>query len=312
MAVGIFNNEWLGQNEQRSYPLTDACSKQDQTATITIPDSFLVGLILSVTAGEAIEVDKFYLQSLLLTPIGYNVGIGYDDGTDSPPLVAVATLATSTHVEGNSYTLSGTGDFLDSVGHVSIGSLVDIATLPPGSYTFNPADAAIETDCIRPLVQGVSAIYVTNGNDTYGPLTGDVELVANTNMQLVVDLSSPSQPKVIFNAVSAVGFTESCSCVGTPTAAPCITTIDGVGPDSSGNFQLEAGPCISISDITNGLSLTDTCSTPCCGCAMLDALQTQLNTMGNQVLTLQNFVNTINANQTQFSTSVLGSRLGDA
>jgi hypothetical protein len=81
---------------------------------------------------------------------------------------------------------------------------------------------------------------------------------------------------------------------------------------TDGTFILAQDDCIEITPITNGLSFADTCAQPCCGCAELDAITTQINRFGDGVTTLQNFVTRLGSEVTQMSLVVLGSKLGDS
>jgi len=69
---------------------------------------------------------------------------------------------------------------------------------------------------------------------------------------------------------------------------------------------------MNITPITNGLSLSDVCSQPCCGCEELEALKGIARQFGDNATTLQNFANRLSGEVSQMNTIVLGSRLGDA
>lgn len=309
MPIGNWNLQWLNHNSQRSYPLTERATKVDTCETIRIPDSFIVALYFPVHAGLAVAPEKFYIKSLLIAPTGFNISLGYNDGTNYPTVAAV-NIARSAHVTNRAYALPGVDDFVDSVGHIVIGALDEIDLQTPGLYEFTPDAGELEVDAIRPMIRAVSALRAVNGIEQSARIYGDIELVAGTNMRLTVELSSNADPKIIFNAISGANLNADCIC-DTPTTGECIRCINGVC-SGDGNFIMEQGSCVEITDTGSGLQLTDTCAEPCCGCEELKALETQVDRFGDGVNTLQNFVTRLGSEVTQMSLVVLGSRLGDS
>jgi hypothetical protein len=314
MSLGLWNLNWLNHNSQRSYPLTDRASKVDTTGTLKIPDSFIVALYLPVHVTLNIQVDRFYVQTLLIAPTGYAVGIGYyDEALGESTLVATTNITKVTHTINNVYAMPGVGDFADSVGHIVIGKLDEIDSLPPGLYQFDYAAAELEADVVRPMLRGLTAVRVVNGIETSPNLYGDIELVAGANMRLDYSTSLAGNPRIVFNAISGLNLNTPCSCNVNPTGE-CIRCINGVC-STDGTFDLVGNSCITVDNRANGantLALSDVCATPCCGCAELDAIKTQIDRFGDGVNTLQNFVNRLSGEVTQMSLVVIGSRLGDA
>lgn len=311
MPLGHWNVQWLNQNSQRAYPLTEAATKRDKTDTIGLPTSFIVALYFPVHAGLNVEPQKFFIKELGVFPTGYNVALGYDDGTADPPTVGSVNIATSTHTENRSYAVAGVDDFDDSVGKIVIGSLDEISSVPPGLYEFTASGGALETDAIRPMLRGISSITVVSSvGDRSDPLYGHVELVAGNNMRITASQVGGQDPKITFSAIEGEGLNEECICEE-ESEGPCIRTINGIPPLPDGNFRLIGDDCINITPIDNGLKLEDTCSEPCCGCEELQAIEGQIDRFADGVFTLQSFINRLGAEVAQFHTVVLGSRLGD-
>jgi hypothetical protein len=308
MPVGNWNLQWLNHNSQRSYPLTEKATKTDTLTAIRLPDSFLLALYFPVHAGLDVAPDRFFLKTLLITPTGYNLAIGYDDGSTIYDVAAV-NIAKSVHAPNRTYALSGLDNFADCVGQVVIGKLDEIDRLPPGLYAFDYVGGALESDAIRPMIRGVSSLRVANGNELSDRLYGDITLVAGTNMRLGVG-SGVDGPEIVFNAISGENLNTDCICQ-VPETGECIRCINGVCSDD-GTFTIGQGTCIEITPTTNGLIFTDTCAQPCCGCEELDALNGQIDRFSDGVNTLQNFVTRLSSEVTQMSLVVLGSRLGDA
>lgn len=310
MPIGHWNLQWLNHNSQRSYPLADWGSAADQTNTIKIPDNFILALYLPVHAGMNVSPDKFYLQSLGIFGTGYNIAIGYDDGTSNPPTVASVNIAQATHKEYRSYALPGVNNFDDSVGKLVIGKLDDVQDLPSGLYKFDPADTPLETDTIRPMIRGISSLRVVNGSDVSDRIYGDVELVAGNNMRIVASQVGNGPPQIVFSAIDGEGLNEDCACDET-SEGPCMRFINGIPPLPDGNFRMVGNKCMDIQPIANGLLFADICSEPCCGCEELEALTRQIDRFSDGVATLQNFASNLGSEVTQMSQVVLGSRLAD-
>lgn len=312
MPLGNWNLQWLNHNSQRSYPLTERASKVDTTDTIRLPDSFIVGLYFPVHAALNVQLDQFFIQTVLISPTGYSIGVGYYDADEATNvLVGTANIAAATHTVNMSYALGGVDDFADSIGHVVIGKLDEINSLPPGLYTFNFAAAEIEPDSIRPMILGISSLRVINGQESSPLIYGDVELVAGTNYRLDYAVNAiTGRQRITFNAISGLNLNSECDCA-VNTTGECIRCINGVC-SGDGTFTLSGNECITITPTTSGLQFEDVCALPCCGCAELDALKTQIDRFSDGVTTLQNFVTRLSSEVTQMSLVVLGSRLGDA
>jgi len=310
MPLGNWNLQWLNHNSQRSYPLTEWATKVDSADTIKVPNSLIVALYFPVHAGQNVEPQRFYLQSLAVYPTGFNIGIGYEDNSRNPPLVASVNVAKSTHTENRSYALAGSGDFDDSVGKIVIGSLDEAGDLPPGQYDFDYAGGALESDAIRPMIRGITSITVVRGLERSDRLYGDIELVAGSNMRITPSQVGSAAPQITFSAIEGEGLNEDCVCEEEQTG-PCIRTINGIHPLPDGNFRFIGDDCLTIEPTDNGLQLVDVCSEPCCGCEELQALVSQIDRFADGVVTLQNFANTLGSEVTQFHQVVLGSRLGD-
>jgi hypothetical protein len=301
MPLGNWDLEWLDLNSQRAYPLADDATKLDQSGAFALPDSFLVNLSLSTPWTLAVDGGRFYIQTVAVFPIGYSITIGYDDGTNQVA-VATANIAKTAHVENKAYALSGLGSFGDCTGKVAIGVLDEIDRQPSGRWTFHPSGGKLDADCIRPTLRGVSSITVVNGADASAPIFGDAALVAGTNFRV-----SASGSDIRLDAIDGAGLTAACG-GGSGSGVP-IKTINGIGPDASKNFTLVPTTCISITPMASGLSLSNTCSQPCCGCPELEALTAEIAHINDEVATLQAFQSGLTAQVDAMSATVLSSRI---
>lgn len=308
MTIGNWNLQWLNHNSQRSYPLTVWATKTDVNNTIRLPDSFLVAAYLPISATNEINVSRFFVKNVLISPIGFNVTVGYLTQANETVDVAAANIARASFSPNRSYALGGIDAFNDTIGHLVIGSLDEIDKLPPGFYTFNLAGGALEPDVIRPAIRGVSRLRVSNNLEESAYVYGDVTLVAGTNVRLSVAYTN-EDTKIIIDAIEGLNLNADCICP-TPTTGECVRCINGVCSDN-GTFTIVPNACIEMVPGRNSLVISDTCAQPCCGCSELDELVNEIARFGDGAATLQNFVSRLGAEVTQMSMVVLSSKLGD-
>lgn len=281
----IFDVEWLNANSQRKYPLHEECTLRDDSDSITLPDDFLVDMILPVHIDTDVLPENFHVHSVAIFGSGVTLTLGYDGDA-----IGSVTINTDTFERNKQYIVQGIGDFFDTVGKVVIGSLDNIM-LYAGSYTFNPNDAKLAPTVVKPDIRGVSAIYLQNGSDRTSAIQGDVILQAGRNMfiSFISAAGTEADPhRIIFNAINGQGLNSTCGC-SESSDAPCIETINGIIPDAgTGNFNLLDSECISLESIANGLKITDDCSTPCCGCEELKVVKQTMEHVVSQLNSLEN------------------------
>lgn len=298
--LGLWNLSWLDQNGQRAYPFTARATKTDQTETVRIPDSFLVGLQFSVHVSLNVQPNRFFLRELLLTPAGYQLALAYDD-SDVYPLAALVSLARSSHHENDSYVLRGIDDFDDCSGHIAVGKLDEINRLPPGRYTFDPAGGELEPDCIRPMIRSIHSLTLVNGTQRSPRLYGTVELLAGRNCQLAL----VDGTKIRISAIAGEGLNQNCDCQ--PESGEPIRTIDGVSPDREGNLELVGTNCLRVEPFAGGLRLVDKCAEPCCGNTEIDELAAQIVKFGDALTTLSALADRLDSAIASMNNTIAGS-----
>lgn len=310
MPLSQWNLEFLNHNAQRSYPLTADATKQDVTASFTIPDDFLVGLDLPVSPAMDMETGRFFIRQLGLFASGIQLILAYDTGTEIYD-VASGLIPTTGDVRNKVFTLGGIDPYDDIIGKVVIGRVDTIQLQPSGLFEFDLAGSRIEPQAVRPMIKGISSFRVANAAGTVSErLYGDIELVAGNNIQLSTVVTS-SETKIVISALSGEGTIEQCVCEGDAASIPCIKTINGIRPTPDGNFNLIGDDCLSFTSVPNGLKLTDSCCQPCCGCAELEAITRDLERFAGQRASLELFINQLAAETATFDSTVLGARLGD-
>lgn len=298
----LWNIDWLTANSQRHYPVSEEAGGRDTSDSFTIPFDLVVDFLWPVHADPTIDPAKFHIIGIGVFGIGVTVAIGYNGVT-----IGSVSVDASTHVRFQSYYISGTGLFFDTVGKITIGDLA-AAMQSPGSYSFDLSNGRLETTTIRPDVRGVSALYVKNGDEISEALQGDVVLQAGRNFSLSFAAGIGAEPdRVVLNAIDGAGLNTECAC-SENNELPCVKTINGIEPDGAGDFTLLEDDCLKLNAIANGLQLTDECSKPCCGCAELAVVEETLNFVMTQANSLANLAERLEAAITAMETNLLSSK----
>lgn len=309
MPLGHWNLEFLNHNSQRNYPLALSASRQDLTASLQIPNDFLVSADIAIHPTIGMETTNFFIRQLGIHSSGIQVTVAYDN-SGSPIDVATAAIPRNSDLY-STHLLSGVTGFESVVGSLVIGKLDAIYAQPAGLFIFDIAGARFESNIVRPMIRGVSALRISNAAGTTSrDFYGIIELVAGSNIQLSSSQAG-SVSQIVISAISGEGTIESCVCEGEAAALPCIKTINGVAADPQGNVTLQGDNCITVTPTTGGLKLTDSCCQPCCGCEELEAITRDLERFNQQRTTFETYVNQLSAEIGRMRTSTLGSRLGD-
>lgn len=310
MPLGLWNQEWLGQNAQRRYPLSDDSSGVDTSGSFRLPGDFLVNLDLPIAAAASADPSRFFLRQIGVYATGVSLLIGYQPVVGTAVDVATALIPGDTFTPNRTYALAGVDDFADTVGTVTIGKLSSLDEQPAGLFTFVLDNARIEPDCVRPQLRGFGGLYVRRGQELLGPFYGDIELVAESNCELTPSVVDGT-PQILISAVEGAGLAEPCVCADADAAAPPIYRVNNVTPTAAGDLSVIGDDCLQITTFPGGIKIEDACSKPCCGCEELEAITRDLESFGAKFTTLENFLNRLEGSVQQTSLVVLGSRLND-
>jgi hypothetical protein len=307
MAIGIRQLEWLNHNSQRAYPLTASATRKDVSGSFVLPDNFLVALYLPVHWNMNVVPHKFFIRSVAAYANGVSLTVGYaaEGGTVN---VASAVVARSAHTQYQVYNLGGIGEYADSRGYVVIDGFSQLDLQPAGLFQFELAGSQLEADCIRPAIRGVVSVQVDNSTGLSSKMYGNIRLQAGRNIRLTPIVEEGEDPVILIDAIDSSGFVDPCVC---QDDAPPIRTINGVGPDNSGNIQIIGNECMDITTAGNVLAFEDVCSAPCCGCEELEAITQAMEALSDKAATLEMFLTNLESRVTQMDTAVLGSRVTD-
>ena len=273
------NLEYLNQNSLRSYPIQDGASRVSSDGLFVIPNSLIVDVTLSASG---VSGQTFYISSItnLSTYLSIEISVGGAGvfGTFSSPTSGLTS-------ENTDIPLVASAGFPDALGIITIGTLDDLELLPSGIFQFSQSATQILSRCSTVGNAGVTGLTFVDATGTNFTLTGHVTITANSNLQFV-GVSGGVQ----LNAGENLGLNKQCATVAQP-----VLTINGVTPDSTGNFNLIADPssCISISDIQYGSLIADSCGKPCLGCTDIQTLTNTVNGLEADIYALRDFTNNL-------------------
>ena len=308
----VWNVPWLNQNAQRNYPISEEANRYDVTGTFQIPLDLIVDLVWPVQAASSIQANRFFIQNVTLFGDGITITLAYRDSLDVDQSIGSVSISKTTHTRNQSYFISGTGDFFDSVGKITIGDLDNVENLG-GSFTFDLDGGRIEPTAIRPNLRGVSSLVLVNGDDRTDPLTGDLEFINGQNTRLSVSISpTTGNPQIRIDAIEGLDLNEDCDCTNTTEEAPCIRTINGIPPDPNTlDFKLVGDNCLKFEAGQNALEVKDECSQSCCGCEELEKILQDLETMNLQINTMSGLYDKMNAQVDAAMINLVASKTGE-
>jgi hypothetical protein len=304
---------WLNTNATRNYPISQEANMTPLgSAGFELPDDVIVDMRLSVPYAPKVKPFYFYLKSVSAYAHGLIVEIGYYNSVASSEKATVAiseAVVAANHTNPTTYTLTGVNtntdyDFSNAVGVITIGNLDELLANPPGRVDF-PTDSYLESTVISMNTAGVSSLRVGANVQSADPaLTGHIVLRPRTNFAI---RTSVLENSLGFSALKGTGLVADCTCEGEIELGPCIRKINGLPPDGTGNIGLAAGTCISVDNGENTILLSDTCSSPCCGCDQLDILVADLRDLQNGFDRLDSYITALAGAVESIRSSAFGS-----
>ena len=278
MASTIIATEWLNQNSLRNYPFREDCGLRpnDSAGNLIssgwrVPNYLIVDLVVSVSGTNSDA--SIYMKRMSV--IEGSLTLTFADSNGSDAFTVGATIGDSVKE------IAGVGSFSDAKGVIRLGDIERFFNeTPEGLYTFSSSESLVEPTCIRPSAIGVRSIstrdqsgYITAG------LQGDVKLVAGDNISIKYDIDTNS---LIISADPNSGYTDSCECEKIKNRY--VRTINGVPTE---NVEIVGDDCINITEKDGVITIVDTCSKPCCGCAETAFINQTVNDLKSSVNTLR-------------------------
>jgi len=277
MSASVIATEWLNQNSLRNYPFREDCSlrSNDSAGNIIedgwrVPNYFLVDIVLGVHGAD--YNPDIYMKHMSV--INDSVTLTFADSSGSD-VFTVGALRGDTYKE-----VVGVGSFSNVRGVVRFGDLPRFFDeTPEGLYSFSMEESLIEPTCIRPSAAGVSSIATmdASGYTTIG-LQGNVKLVAGDNVHIEYDRETNA---LIISADPNYGYTDGCECAAEELRH--VRTINGINTE---NVEIVGDDCVNVTVENGVITISDTCSKPCCGCAETAFINQTVNDLQSSVNTL--------------------------
>ena len=71
--AGIIHQGWLDQNSVRAYPLSEESTRRDVSDSYTLPDDFIVDMVLPINASLDYDPSSFYLSKVTVFGVGVTI-----------------------------------------------------------------------------------------------------------------------------------------------------------------------------------------------------------------------------------------------
>ena len=301
--------EWLNGNSLRAYPFAENSTRvpNDPSGSgllgpeYAIPNYVVVDVVAAIPymdPSPSMFVSSMALAGGVLTIVlsAHRVSGGSEEDS------IVASVSTDTSSSSFRYAeFSGVGAYEGARGAVVFGDLARLdGSFPDGIYLFDRSQTTLEARCVRPSARCVSGITATSEGGAYSTRTlfGDVALIAGSNVRLSYVQESNA---IRIDVDSNEGYNDKCSCDGSDSN---VRTINGI---SISDVTIEGGDCISVETSNGRITISDTCSKPCCGCEELNFLNSKTNELSTATTRLLSLANALSERLSDFKESYLQS-----
>ena len=301
--------EWRQDNASKRFPL-DAVTSND-----TLPPSFLVGLDVGIPpgmtkdeGGTIMYADEDYILYISEVVIGTSrVSVKLSSGA-AGEVVAFVEVPTSEIEDQPGWTLAGLPNDDDNLqgitGTVYFGHPSTFLT-SAGTYTLTNETGRIDVSCVHPYPDSFKGLMI-NGQLFTGDLTfveGDgINLSFNDDNELVIAYEPETGLEGIYSQAELIAALQ--NYYGAP-----ILSINGIAPTSDGDFIIGAAEdsCVAIDGISHGLTLENSCATPCCDKSLLETIAQAIQALNERSARLAAYLESAstNLNSLQNELSVL-------
>lgn len=283
------NLDFLNANSLRNFPIKEGLSKLSIDGVLTLPDDFIVDLVLAASSDVTA---RFYISKVSNLPNVVVVELSSIAGTTSL-VCGTFTIETSTHTLNKTYYLLPSDNYPASNGKLTVASVATIGGLPLGVFSFEAATTELESRVIIPSLNNITKFTFSNADGSTFSVTGDITIVAGINVSF-----RGSGSTIYVDAGEGLGLNLA---LNDPRVN--IKTINGVPPDDEGNFVIETSNCAQLQEITNGLLLNDTCCKPCLSCDEIGDLTGRLMQLETDMLNLRDHYQRISTLSSQLTIS---------
>jgi hypothetical protein len=308
--------EWLDRNQHRVFPLEDSMTGEDATGSFTIPMSFLADIFLCVAPDT--DITAYYIKSIIVRRYTIDVEIGYD-GDDEALTVGWFTKITHDQAINSSYNFEPSDQLVEDnkvftimSGVLIVGSVEAILTFP-GQWSFTSDKTSLLSTRVTTGLAGVTSVML--GSDIY---KGKIALKEGSGVRLTPSYDADNNRTIITISADVgnltdvdIPLTNDASILANLTAlyGTPIVNINGVPPDSDGNFTLQPIDCTTLTSIGTGLSIENPCSLPCCDKSVLDDAYTSIAELNLRYARMEGYYQSIGRNVNELQSRMIALEL---
>ena len=181
-----------------------------------------------------------------------------------------ATTVNTDSLASRTYTISAVGNSpggiqaLDNLsGRLIVGSCIDMTDM--GTLTFAWEATKIIDVRVYMYDTGVKSMTFMNSSGSY-VMYDDVTIAAGDGIDFQVNGNTVTVIRVPTEEETSGGLTSVNDVLGKlyqELGSP-IRLINGLAPDDNGNFVLDGGDCVDVTNRTGGVIISNPCAQPCC------------------------------------------------
>ena len=301
----VENVEWLNQNLLRAYPVHENADTVpllpggSRASGLSLPTCLITDLSMTLAFDAVSDGSVPCLTGVSHAADGFSIEISLGG-----KVLATLTVTVSSHAVNKSYRIVGQGDNFDCGGWVTLGDLARAAEeLPEGVYRFASGQVPFEVSTLRMAPRGIRSITAVGkyGLRTYAPLTGNVKIIAGSDMTVRNDRGDNA---VWLQAESSTGYerTEPCAC-GTASQRR-VRSINGMSVE---DVQIVGdGTCVDVKQTQDPpvVTISDNCSTPCCGCSELNFVESAVATINKSISVLNSYADALRSRLEELRTNL--------
>lgn len=310
--------DWCDQNMHTSYPIVGSATAKSTTG-VYLPQSLVVDFQLVIPRlDDADATSRFYIESVFTQSSNCYIQIGYKSAKEGAFTCAVTDpfsleLRNTADLEERTINLSPNLSSIPDTykglktltGYIIIGSCIDVDALLPLNFEYS-ATALLNLRVYQQL-DGINSITVIDKDGNSTVCTNDITLEAGDGLDFETVESTDEDGQPCFTITIKQADTEELTTLedvfNTVEAykGTAIRRINGIGPDSEGNFSITTGDCLTLETAGNGLTLSNPCSKPCCDETSISDVQSALQSIEQAQTRLeteyQNIATNINSMQ---------------
>ena len=317
--------EWCDRNMHNNYPLASDASGL-AVSGVQLPQSFLVDMQLIVPyMQEQDNVDprtRFFISSIERVGDGFQLSISYYRGPGATPVLCgksgiipfscrhTDTVDSRTvgvyPVKSQELSESVLAPLTGLTGQFIVGTCIDMMQMGTLTFSYQASrlfalrvymyadgmnrisfqasdgvEYTMEQDFAIRAGDGIAFAVTTGINPDTG---GTMSVLTIRRVQTQEEAASPYQ-----TAGDVVMFVNQSN-------GNAVKTINNVAPDARGNIVIRGSDCVGVTEMTNGLVVSNPCAVPCCESGATESMSTNINNLQTAQSRLEAYYDAIMSN----------------